>query len=72
MQNYFIVTGTVTYAMMGQDLLLRQGFSARAGRAQKPIPHTGCGWGIYIKADPAPAVELLRQNGVKVLQVVRQ
>ncbi len=71
MQSSFIVTGTVTYAMMGQDLLQRQGYAARAGRAQKPIPHTGCGWGIYINADPAPAVELLRQNGVKVLQVVR-
>lgn len=71
MQTYFIITGTVTYAMMGQELLQRQGLNARAGRAAGPLPKTGCGWGIYIKSNPEEAVKKLKQNGVKVLGVVR-
>lgn len=72
MKKYFIITGTVTYAMMGRDVLQKYGYTAWPRRAQHKAPDMGCGWGIWVQADPAAAVELLKKQGVKVLGVVSE
>ncbi|MDD4699884.1 MAG: DUF3343 domain-containing protein [Oscillospiraceae bacterium] len=67
MKSYFIITGTVTYALRGRDVLRKKGYSAIVKRIQHKYNNAGCGYGIIISGDVERASQLLRENGIKIL-----
>ena len=66
MQQYMIVTPSVTYALKGRDALRRMGFPARVERRNKP---GGCGYGIVTGADIRKAEKVLVDASVKILEI---
>lgn len=69
MKRYFIITGTITYAIKGRDVLRRNGFNAEIKRAINLSGNVGCGYGIQTNCNPETAVSLFERSGVKYLQI---
>ncbi len=69
MKQHVIITGTVTYAIRGRDILRAEGFKAKVERNTVGIARYGCGYGIVVTGNIEKAVELLNQNGIKILEV---
>lgn len=67
--KYAIVTGTVTYAIKGRDILRKNGINASVERNSFGLGRYGCGYGIVIKNDIERAVEILKQNEIKIIEV---
>ncbi len=70
--KHFIVTGTVTYAIRGRDILRRNGFDAKVERNSTGLGRHGCGYGITISGNIDNAVELLKDNSIKIIEVNRK
>ena len=68
MKRYVIATGTVTYAIKGRDLLRKKRYNAKIERKSGEKVH-GCGYAIIFEGDIHAAESLLRQNGVKILEI---
>lgn len=68
MKRYIIQTGTVTYAIKGRDLLRKKGFKVRIERATTGKTF-GCGYSIFLEGDIEEAEKILRENGVKILDI---
>lgn len=64
-----LVSGSVTHAMRGREVLYSHGIKAYVERV-RPSKDYGCGYGLKIKGDSQRAVELLSKAGIKVLAVV--
>ena len=69
MKRYIITTGTVTYAIKGRDLLRRKGFNVKIERIPTGKGSAGCGYSIITDGDINAAEGLLRQAGVKILEI---
>ena len=69
MKRYIITTGTVTYAIKGRDLLRRKGFNVKIERRTSGKGSAGCGYSIITDGDINAAEGLLRQAGVKILEI---
>ena len=69
MKRYIITTGTVTYAIKGKDILKRNGFKAKVERIMSGKGSSGCGYSIIIEKDIEKAVALLKESGIKILEV---
>lgn len=69
MKRYIITTGTVTYAIKGRDLLRRKGFNVKIERITSGKGSAGCGYSIITDGDINAAEGLLRQAGVKILEI---
>jgi len=67
LNNYFIITGTVTYALRGRDILRSKGYSANVKRVQHKYKNAGCGYGIVLTGDVEQAIQLLKSSGIKIL-----
>ena len=68
MKRYLIQVGTVTYAIKGRDLLRKKGFKVKIERKTDERTY-GCGYAISLMGDKSEAVKLLRDNGVKILDI---
>lgn len=68
-KKYLIVTGTVTYAIKGRDILRKHGIKANVERILSDGANTGCGYSVAVYSSPNKAVELLKLGGVKILEV---
>lgn len=71
MKRYIIATGTVTYAIKGRDLLRRKGFKVNIERITGKA-NLGCGYAIVLDGDIIAAEKLLRENGVKILEIMEK
>ncbi|MBR7071446.1 MAG: DUF3343 domain-containing protein [Clostridia bacterium] len=68
MKKHIVMTGTVTYAIKGRDLLRHAGF--RAGIERVTSGKTpGCGYAIVLEGDLSSAEKILRDAGVKILGI---
>lgn len=67
--KYAIVTGSVTYAIRGRDILRRHGINATVERNSFGLGRYGCGYGIVINGDLGKAMEILKSNSIKILDV---
>ncbi len=67
--KYVIVTGTVTYAIRGRDILRNNGIYATVERNSSGLGRLGCGYGIVVKGDKEKALSLLRKYGIKIIEV---
>lgn len=70
MKRYSIMTGTVTYAIKGRDLLRKNGYKVKIERVsgEKAL---GCGYAIILEGAIESAKELLRRNNVKILEITQ-
>ena len=68
MKKYVITTGTVTYAIKGRDLLRKNGYNVKIERISLG-KSAGCGYSIILTGDIEGAEELLRQSGIKFLEI---
>lgn len=64
----FYVTGTVTYAAKGREILRRNGIKAYSQRSFSP-DKIGCGYGIVAVGDVQNILSILAKADVKVLDV---
>ena len=69
MKRYIITTGTVTYAIKGRELRRRKGFNVKIERITSGKGSAGCGYSIIPDGDINAAEGLLRQAGVKILEI---
>ena len=67
-EKVLIVTGTVTYAVKGRDLLRSKGYKATIERVTSG-ERIGCGYGILAFGDPEKIKEDLIKNKVKILEI---
>ena len=70
MKRYVIITGTVTYAIRGRDILRKEGFRAIVERNTVGIARYGCGYGIVINGDVDDAVKILTKNAFSELLTI--
>lgn len=68
MKRYIIQTGTVTYAIKGRDLLRKKGFKVKIERVTTGKTF-GCGYAIFLEGNFTEAEKILRENGVKILDI---
>ncbi len=71
MKRYIIQTGTVTYAIKGRDLLRKKGFKVKIERVTAGKTY-GCGYAIFLEGNLQSAEKILRENGVKILDIQEQ
>lgn len=71
MKRHVIVTGTVTYAIKGRDLLRKKGFKVNIERITGKGA-LGCGYAIILVGDVLNAEKVLRENGVKILEISKK
>lgn len=67
--KHMIVTGTITYAIRGRDILRKNGFKASVERNSRGLGRLGCGYGIVVEGDIERAEEILRNHSVKMIEV---
>ena len=70
MQEYFIVTGTITYALKGKDILRKKGFNAMVQKLSLQEENIGCGYAVLIRGNIEKAMEILKKAEVKVLKII--
>lgn len=66
-----ILLSSVTYAMKGRELLMKQGIKAYVER----IPGSsasGCGYGLYVPRGVEEAQRILSDNGIRILGRLEQ
>ncbi|MEE1238831.1 MAG: DUF3343 domain-containing protein [Acutalibacteraceae bacterium] len=68
MKKYVITTGTVTYAIKGRDLLRKKGYNVKIERIASGAS-SGCGYSIVLNGEPGDAESLLRNAGIKILEI---
>ena len=71
MKRYLIKTGTVTYAIKGRDLLRNKGFKVKIERMSNDKNY-GCGYAIILEGELKNAEKTLRENGVKILDIIEK
>ena len=69
MRSYMIITGTVTYAIKGRDLLRKKGFKAKIEKISSTKSNIGCGYAIVVEGDLSSAEKYLREAGIKILEI---
>lgn len=65
-----VKVSSVTLAMKGRDLLLKNGYKAYLTRNPKPAKGEGCGYLIYINNPDRRSFQILQNNGIKVIELV--
>ncbi len=71
MSKPVLLVNSVTFALKGQELLMKYGISSRVMRSAEFKAISGCGYGIVPFADPFVAQNILMRGGVKVVHIVQ-
>ncbi|MGN0458163.1 MAG: putative Se/S carrier-like protein [Eubacterium sp.] len=66
---YKIKVGSVTNAQRGARILRANGFRPTVSRIENPSANDGCGFVINVFGDIDKALELLKKQGVRILEV---
>lgn len=72
MKGYLIVTGTVTLAIKGKELLKSRGIAARVEKVTSQTGETGCGYAIFVAFDKDRALKILKGAGIRILQIIER
>lgn len=67
MEKPMILVSSITYAMKGRDILMKQGIKAYVERTPRTSENTGCGYSIYVPNKTDEAEKILTQYGIKIL-----
>lgn len=68
MEKFIVITGTITYAIKGRDLLRRAGYKASIERVTSG-DRIGCGYGIFVLGNIKNIKDLLEENSIKILDI---
>ena len=63
-----IYVSSVTNAMHAKRVLEKQGFAVHVQRSSHVQEESGCGYSVLVRSQAAKAVEILKQNGIRVLR----
>lgn len=69
MKRYFIITGTITYAIKCRDALRENGYKAELKRTVNTGGNVGCGYGVVTIAKLNEIKRILTQYGIRHLQI---
>lgn len=69
MKRYFIITGTITYAIKCRDALRQNGYKAELKRTLNMGGNVGCGYGAITVCNLKTIEEILNKNGIRYLQI---
>ena len=69
MKGNMIITGTITYAIRGRDILRNNSFRASVERNLTGNKRYGCGYGISVVGDIDKAVQILKEHNIKILDI---
>lgn len=69
MKGNIIITGTITYAIRGRDILRKNSFRASVERNLTGNKRFGCGYGIAVFGDIDKAVQILNEHNIKILDI---
>lgn len=69
MKRYFVITGTITYAIKGRDALRRGGCKAELKKAVNMGGNVGCGYGVVTNCDLEKIKNVFSRYGVRYLQI---
>lgn len=71
MKEFFIATGTVTYALRAKDILEENGYRANVKKWNDKSGRYGCGYGVLLKAESVEKIkELLSRNGIRIIDII--
>lgn len=72
MKRYFVITGTVTYAIKGRDALRHMGFKAYLHRTSNTHAGVGCGYGVVTECDPQNIERIFKKYGIRYLEITEE
>ncbi len=70
MLGYIINTGSITGALKGRDILRKNGFKSRVEK--QASNKSGCVYAIFFTGNLQKAEEILRNNGIKILEISKR
>ncbi len=70
MKRYFVITGTITYAIKGRDALRRGGCHAELKRTVNATGNVGCGYGVLTNCDLNRIKSIFSKFGIRYLQII--
>ena len=71
MHKYQIVTGTITYAIRGRDILRHHGYRANMEKSKVGLGN-GCGYSITVSGDIEKIEPILRNAQIKILEITEK
>ena len=69
MKRYFIITGTITYAIKCRDALRENGYKAELKRTVNTGGNVGCGYGVVTISYLNEIKRILAHYGIRHLQI---
>lgn len=66
----YIKVGSITNAQRASALLKRNRIKPQIIRIDNPQPGDGCGYMLKIKKEDSDAIHILKNNGIRILEVV--
>lgn len=67
MDRPLIMLSSVTHAMRGKQLLIKNGIIADIVRTPKTAQNRSCGYSLFVPRRTDEAEEMLKRNGFKIL-----
>lgn len=61
-----VITGSITYAIMGRDILKKAGLPSEIKRQANSLKRLGCGYGIKTNEE---GLKLLKESKIKILDI---
>ena len=71
MKRYFIITGTITYAIKCRDALRLNGYKAELKRTVNSGGNVGCGYGVVTVCDINEIKKIMSEYAIRYLQIKR-
>lgn len=68
-ENHMLVVRSITYAMKGQQMLLRYGITSYVERLANPNREQGCGYGLRVRGDVNLALNILSSVGIPAAEI---
>ena len=72
MQRYFIITGTITYAIKCRDALRLNGYKAELKRTVNTGGNVGCGYGVVTVCNIEEIEKIMSEYAIRYLQIKRE
>ena len=72
MKRYFIITGTITYAIKCRVALRRNGYKAELKRTVNSGGNFGCGYGVVTVSSLDEIKNIMSNYGIRYLQIKRE
>ena len=72
MERYFIITGTITYAIKCRDALRLNGYKAELKRLMNTGGNVGCGYGVVTVCEINEIKKIMSKYTIRYLQIKRE